>query len=79
MKKKYSDFSELRSIISSNETIKVTYSRNDKIEIINLKTVKGKIGIKGTVETRKLNFLNSCITSVVQFYNFVKDDTYWYL
>ena len=70
--KKISDFSQLRTIISSNETIKVTYSRNDKIEIINLKTVNGKIGIKGTVETRKLKFFNSCITSVVQFYNFVK-------
>ena len=37
--KKISDFSQLRSIISSNENIKVTYSRNDKIEIINIKTV----------------------------------------
>ena len=33
-KKKISDFSKLRAIISSNETIKVTYSRNDKIEIV---------------------------------------------
>ena len=32
----------------------------------------GKIGIKGTIETRKLNLLNSCITSIKQFYNFVK-------
>ena len=32
----------------------------------------GKIGIKGTLETRKLNILNSCITSVQQFYNFIK-------
>jgi len=70
--KKINDFSELRSVISSNETIKVTFSRNDKIEIINIKTVGGKIGIKGTIETRKLNFLNSCITSIKQFYNFVK-------
>ncbi len=70
--KKISDFSDLRAIISSNETIRVTYSRNNNIEIINLKTVNGKIGIKGTVETRKLNFFNSCITSVMQFYNFVK-------
>ena len=70
--KKIFDFSDLRSAISSNETIKVTYSRNDKIEIIKIKTVNGKIGIKGTVETRKLNLLNSCITSIKQFYNFVK-------
>ena len=54
--KKISDFSELRAIISSNETIKITYSRNNNIKSTNLNTVKGKIGIKGTVETRKLNF-----------------------
>ena len=71
-KKKISDFSKLRAIISSNETIKVTYSRNDKIEIVNIKTVDGKIGIKGTIETQKLKFFNSCVTSVGQFYNFVK-------
>ncbi len=70
--KKISDFSQLRSIISSNKTIKVTYSRNDKIETTSIKTIDGKIGIKGTSETSKLNFLNSCMTSMVQFYNFIK-------
>ncbi len=70
--KKISDFSQLRLIISSNETIKITYSRNDKIEMTNIKTVDGKIGIKGTIETRKLNLLNSCTTSIKQFYNFIK-------
>ncbi len=70
--KKISDFSELRLMISTNETIKITYSRNDKIEMTNIRTVDGKIGIKGTIETRKLNFLNSCTTSIKQFYNFIK-------
>ena len=53
--KKISDFSQLRLMISSNESIKVTFSRNDKIIVTNIKTVDGKIGIKGTIETRKLN------------------------
>ena len=43
-----------------------------KLKLLILKTVNGKIGIKGTIETRKLKFFNSCITSVGQFYNFVK-------
>ena len=70
--KKISDFSQLRSMISSNKNIKVTFSRNDKIMVTNIKTLSGKIGIKGTIETRKLNIVNSCITSVQQFYNFIK-------
>ena len=67
-----SDFSQLRSIISSNKNVKVTFSRNDKIMVTNIKTLSGKIGIKGTIETRKLNIVSSCITSVQQFYNFIK-------
>ena len=69
---KISDFSQLRSIISTNENIKVTFSRNDKITVTNIKTLNGKIGIKGTIETKKLNILDSCITSIKQFYNFIK-------
>ena len=70
--KKISDFSQLRLMISSNENIKITFSRNDKIIVTNIKTVDGKIGIKGTIETRKLNILDSCFTSLQQFYNFIK-------
>ena len=70
--KEISDFSQLRSMISSNKNIKVTFSRNDKIMTTNIKTLSGKIGIKGTIETRKLNIINSCVTSVQQFYNFIK-------
>ena len=65
--KKISDFSQLRSIISSNKNIKVTFSRNDKI-ITNIKTFSGKIGIKGTIETSKLNIL---IHVLRQFSNFI--------
>ena len=67
-----SDFSQLRSIISSNKNVKVTFSRNDKIMVTNIKTLSGKIGIKGTIETRKLNIVSSFITSVQQFYNFIE-------
>jgi regulator of sigma E protease len=70
--KKIFDFSQLRSMIYSNKNIKVTFSRNDKIMVTNIKTLGGKIGIKGTLETRKLNIVSSCITSVQQFYNFIK-------
>ena len=53
---KISDFSDLRAILSSNETIRLTYSRNNNIEIINLKTVKGKIELKVQLKQENLTF-----------------------
>ena len=59
------DFSKLRDIISSSDsdTLKILYSRNNKIDVLETRVVNKKIGIRGTVESVKLNIVESIFKS----------------
>tara|TARA_B100000927_G_C16426426_1_gene453666 strand:- start:24 stop:1073 length:1050 start_codon:yes stop_codon:yes gene_type:complete len=67
-------FSELRKFIQkkNNDYINVLYSRNGNIDEIKILVEENKIGIRGTIETRKLNFLQSCYESLTQIIYFTK-------
>ena len=71
---KIEKFSELRKFIENknNDYINVLYNRNGNISEIKVLVVEKKIGIRGTVETRKLNFINSCSESFSQIVYFTK-------
>ena len=64
----------LKDIFSknNNENVLVTYSRNDSINFVDVLVKNKRIGIRGTIEKRKLNFFNSCLISSKQIYHFVK-------
>ena len=68
------DFSKLRDIISSSDsdTLKILYSRNNKIDVLETRVVNKKIGIRGTVESVKLNIVESIFKSRYQIFYFVK-------
>ena len=67
-----SDFNTMRDVISKNKSLDITFSRNDKIQVVRVIPEAGKIGIRGTVSSKKLNIYDSCIVSVKQFFNFIK-------
>jgi regulator of sigma E protease len=71
---KIEKFSQLKEIVISknNEKIKVTFSRDNKIEETVINVVDSRIGVRGTVEIRKLNFFDSCVKSTIQLAYFVK-------
>jgi len=73
-KEKIINLEDLRNEVTknNNKSIELTYSRNNKIKNVFLDVKDKKIGVTGTVVTNKLNFFDSCITSSVQFYKFVK-------
>jgi len=68
------DLISLKDIISknNNKNVLVTYSRNDLIYSIDVLVENKRIGIRGTIEKRKLNFFNSCLISGKQIFYFVK-------
>ena len=72
--KKVEDFSSLRDIIgsSNSDTLKILYSRNSKIDYLETKVINKKIGIRGTVESMKLNIIESILKSAYQIFYFVK-------
>ena len=68
------DFSTIVKIISSNEseTLNIVFSRENKIRSLDVEIVNKKIGIKGTIESVKLNFYESLSKSAYQIFYFVK-------
>tara|TARA_A100001388_G_scaffold66405_1_gene46677 strand:- start:775 stop:1824 length:1050 start_codon:yes stop_codon:yes gene_type:complete len=72
--KKIEDFSSLRDIIgsSSSDTLKILYSRGNKIDYLETKVINKKIGIRGTVESVKLDIVESIFKSAYQIFYFVK-------
>ena len=56
----------------NNEEVTITYSRDNKIENLKLIVVDNKIGIRGTIEIQKLDFIDSIIKSAKQIYDFVR-------
>ena len=72
--KKISDFESLREVINNSEskTLNIVFSRNNKIQSLKIDSVNKKIGIRGTVESRKLGFVESIFKSSYQIYFFIK-------
>ena len=68
------DLISLREIITKHDhsEIKLTINRNNKLSDFVVGIKNNKIGIKGTVENKKLSFLNSCSKSIEQIYYFIK-------
>ena len=64
------DFSKLRDIISSSDsdTLKILYSRNNKIDVLETRVVNKKIGIRGTVESVKLNIVESIFNQHIKYF-----------
>ncbi|PPR43361.1 MAG: Metalloprotease MmpA [Alphaproteobacteria bacterium MarineAlpha8_Bin1] len=73
-KSKVNDLISLKNIISknNNKQVEIILSRNDKIQIFNVLVEDNRIGIKGTVEVKKLNFIDSVYKSSYQIYYFIK-------
>ncbi|MFL2661733.1 MAG: RIP metalloprotease RseP [Alphaproteobacteria bacterium] len=67
-------FSELKQYIEvkDNQSVKILYSRDGKVQSINVDVIDKKIGVKGEITFEKLNFFNSCIHSVSQLFEFTK-------
>ena len=78
---KISDFESLREVINNSEskTLNIVFSRNNKIQSLKIDSVNKKIGIRGTVESRKLGFVESIFKSSYQIYFFYKSYTCWNL
>ncbi len=72
--KKISDFKSLKEIINSNDsqTLNIVYSRDSKVNSLNLDVIDKKIGIKASIETVKLGLFDSISKSAYQIYFFVK-------
>ncbi len=69
-----SDLISLKQVVdkNNNKEVKITYSRDSKINSTIISIRDNRIGIRGTVETEKLDLLNSLIKSGSQIYFFVK-------
>ena len=68
-----SDLISLKKEISkfNNSEVNIKFSRNDKVEDTIVMVRDNRIGIRGTVETKKLNFVDSCYVSVKQIAYFI--------
>ena len=71
---KVEKFSELKKFIEikNNDSVNIVFSRNGKIKDVNVKVVEKKIGIRGTIENKKLNIFTSCKESMFQLIYFAK-------
>ena len=68
------NFESLKKIISNNQldTLRIVYSRDNKINSLDVMVTNKKIGVMGTVESVKLGFVDSVMKSAYQIYFFVK-------
>ena len=68
------DFSDLQNIISNNnnEFIEINFIRDGKVNSVTVKVEENIIGIRGTLEKKKLAFISAIIKSSEQLLNFFK-------
>ena len=59
-------------MVQKSDTLNILYSRNNKIDYLETKVINKKIGIRGTVESVKLNIVESILKSAYQIFYFVK-------
>ena len=73
-KNKISDLNSLKEIVqkNNNKDVEIIFSRNSNILKSKISIKENIIGIKGTVENKKLNIYDSFIKSGSQIYYFVK-------
>ncbi len=71
---KIEKFSELKKFIEikNNNFVNIVFSRDGKVKDVDVKVVNKKIGIRGIIENKKLNFFNSCKESFSQIIYFTK-------
>ena len=71
---KIKKFSELKKFIEvkDNSSVNIIFSREGKVRDVNVNVVDKKIGIRGTIENKKLGFFGSCRESISQLFYFAK-------
>ncbi len=71
---KIAKFSELKKFIEkkNNNSVIITFSRNNKINEVSVKVIEKKIGIRGTIENKKLKLFESISESSLQLIYFTK-------
>ena len=71
---KIEKFSQIKKLIENknNQSINLLFSRDGKVSEVNVKVINNIIGIRGKIENKKLNLLDSFNESLFQIYNFTK-------
>ena len=71
---KIEKFSQIKKLIKAknNNSINLLFSRDGKVSEVKVNVVNNIIGIRGKVENKKLNFVESFKESSIQIYNFTK-------
>ena len=71
---KIEKFSEIKRYINikNNESVNILFSRDGKVSEVKVNVINNIIGIKGKIENKKLNFIESLKESLLQIYNFTK-------
>ena len=71
---KIEKFSQIKRLIENknNQSINLLFSRDGKVSEANVKVINNIIGIRGKIENKKLNLLDSFNESLLQIYNFTK-------
>ncbi len=71
---KIEKFSQIKGLIENknNQSINLLFSRDGKVSELNVKVINNIIGIRGKIENKKLNLLDSFNESLLQIYNFTK-------
>ncbi len=71
---KVEKFSEIKKFIEikNNDSVNIVFNRDGQVKNVNVKVLDKKIGIRGTIENKKLSFLGSCKESIFQLIYFAK-------
>ncbi len=71
---KIEKFSEIKKFISkkNNQSISLIFSRDGKVNQVNVDVIDNIIGIRGTIENKRLNVIESCRESILQLAYFTK-------
>jgi len=71
---KIEKFSQIKRLIKNknNQSIKLLFSRDGKVSEVKVNVINNIIGIRGKIENKKLNFIESFNKSLFQIFNFTK-------
>ena len=71
---KIEKFSQIKRLIKNknNQSIKLLFSRDGKVSEVKVNVINNIIGIRGKIENKKLNFIESFNKSLLQIFNFTK-------
>ena len=71
---KIEKFSQIKRLIKNknNQSINLLFSRDGIVSEVKVNVINNIIGIRGKIENKKLNFIESFNESLLQIYNFTK-------